>query len=489
MLRRLASQTATYGLTSILGRLIGNLLLPLQTGRLSLHDFSVLQEVLAYGAVLAVFFPLGLETALFKFSNDRLTEKQSIEDKIITLQMLVAILFMPISWFWLQNRLPEVSHTDIWVICATLGLDSVTGIFLSRIRNKGQSTRFLMVKLGSIACVILVNLLFLSKIPFLDAINPIGVNYRLIVYINFIASSFVVLLIPKSITEFRWLIDHKLFRTVLRFSLPILLMSIIGVSNDIFGRIWLESLTPAGFYPSISNKNLIGVYSGCAKIAIFINLGIQAYRYAADPFFFSIQDKKDTATYLAQSFTWFAAAGLFAFVAIVANIDLIVSVFLRKPEFRMGINAIYFLLLANFFFGVYYNLSFWYKFSDRTYWGSMISIIGLTTNALLNIFLVPVLGMTGSALALLFCYLIMCGISFHKGKTHFPVNWDFKRFIVLLISALSLSVLSRWWLPGSLFLQMVKGGILPLLFVGLVIWLQKALIFKRFRIENSSQTS
>ena len=486
MLRRLASQTATYGLTSILGRLIGNLLLPLQTGRLSLHDFSVLQEVLAYSAVLSVVFPLGFETALFKFSNDRLDQKQNIEDKIITLQMLVAVLFMPISWFWLQSRLPGVAHTDIWLICATLGIDSITSIFLSRIRNKGESTRFLVVKLGSIACIILFNLLFLSKIPFFDSINPIGVNYRLIVYINFVAAAFVVMLMPKSLAQFRWIIDHQLFRVVLRFSLPILLMSIIGVSNDIFGRIWLESLTPAGFYPSISNKDLIGIYSGCAKIAIFINLGIQAYRYAADPFFFSIQDKKDTATYLAQSFTWFAAAGLFAFVAIVANIDLIVSVFLRKPEFRMGINAIYFLLLANFFFGVYYNLSFWYKFSDRTYWGSMISIIGLATNAILNIILVPVLGMTGSAVALLFCYLLMCGISYSKGKQHFPVEWDYNKFAALLGFALLLSAMSYGWQTEQLMIQILKGFLLPISFLALVIWLQKALIFKRFRIADPS---
>lgn len=485
MLRRLASQTATYGLTSILGRLIGNLLLPLQTGRLSLHDFSVLQEVLAYSAVLAVVFPLGLETALFKFSNDRLDEKQSVEDKIITLQILVAFLFMPVSWFWLQSRLPGVPHLDIFIICATLGLDSITGIFLSRIRNRGQSARFLKAKLGTIAFVITVNLVFLSGIPFFDSVNPIGVNYRLIVYLNFLASAFVVLLVPKSIAQFRWLVDHQLFKAVLRFSLPILLMSIIGVSNDIFGRIWLESLTPPGFYPSISNQDLIGIYSGCAKIAIFINLGIQAYRYAADPFFFSIQDKKDTATYLAQSFTWFAAAGLFAFVAIVANIDLIVRIFLRKPEFHLGVHAIYLLLLANFFFGVYYNLSFWYKFSDRTYWGTVISVIGLATNAVLNVFLVPIFGMTGSALALLICYLLMCGISLTKGRTHFPVNWDFSRFTILLVSALVLSLLSRLWLPTSMVLQLVKGGFLPLVFGGLAIWLQRSLIFKRFSLADS----
>lgn len=485
MLRRLASQTATYGLTSILGRLIGNLLLPLQTGRLSLHDFSVLQEVLAYSAVLAVVFPLGLETALFKFSNDTPESKEVTEDKIITLQILVALLFLPASWFWLQSRLPEIGYVDGVVICCTLAIDSITSIFLSRIRNRGESVRFLVVKLGSIGFIILFNLLFLSEIAWFDAINPIGVNFRLIIYINFLAAVFVLFLMPGSLARYRWVVDHPLFKKVLRFSLPILLMSIIGVSNDIFGRIWLETLTPAGFYPSISNKDLIGIYSGCAKIAIFINLGIQAYRYAADPFFFGIQDKKDTATYLAQSFTWFSAIGLLAFVAIASNLDLIVHVFLRKPEFRLGLEAIYFLLLANFFFGVYYNLSFWYKFADRTYWGSMISVIGLTTNALLNIVLVPVWGMTGSGIALLLCYLVMCGISLNKGKAHFPVQWDYGRFVALLSLALGLVILGRFWEVSDLLYQLVKGITLPILFLSFVIWVQKESLFKRFQIESS----
>lgn len=485
MLKRLASQTATYGLTSILGRLIGNLLLPLQTARLTLHDFSILSEVLAYAAVLAVVFPLGLETALFKYSNDQPTEKEKIEERIIGFQLLVALILMPLSFWWLSGRLPQLSLADLWIICLTLALDSITGIFLARLRNHGRSGLFLFVRLGSIGFTIFLNILFLSNISFFDALNPIGINFRLIVYINAIASALTLLCLWKSLWAFRFRFDKQLAGRVFQFSIPMLLMSIVGVVNDIFGRIWLENLTPPQFYPGLTNQNLIGIYSGCAKVAIFINLGIQAYRYAADPFFFSIQDKRDTASYLSRSFTWFSAIGLLAFVAIQCHIEIIVQVFLRKPEFMMGLPAIFFLLLANFFFGVYYNLSFWYKFSDRTYWGTLISFVGLVSNAGLNFWLVPQLGMTGSAMALLACYLIMCLISWYKSHAFFKVEWEYGKFAVLLVSALIFSFISKIIPMGPLWLQLGKGGFLTLAFTGVIFVVQRKTILSRFSHAHS----
>lgn len=469
MLKRLASQTATYGLTSILARLIGNLLLPLQTARLSLHDFSILSEVLAHAAVLAVVFPLGLETALFKFSHDVPLQKEETERKIISLQLLVALLLWPLSSLWLGFWLHDVSQTDIWLISATLALDGVSGIFLARIRNQNQSFRFLFIRLGSIGLTIFLNLAFLSKIPFFDSLNPIGVNYRLILYINFFASLLTLSLMPRTLRAFRFALDKALAKRVLNFSIPIVLISIVGITNDIFGRLWLENLTPEGFYPGISNKNLIGIYSGCAKISIFINLGIQAYRYAADPFFFSIQDKKDTAGYLAKSFTWFVAAGLLALVAIQCNLNLIVEIFLRKPEFKLGMPAIGLLLFANFFFGVYYNLSFWYKFAEKTYWGTLISISGLMLNAGLNFILVPILAMTGSALALLACYLFMCAFSWIKSKQFFSVDWEYTKIAVLIGTSVCL-VFSPHFLSivGISLHPLLIGLFCPLVFLAVV---------------------
>ena len=480
MLKRLASQTATYGLTSILGRLIGNLLLPIQTSSLSLRDFSIFSEILAFSAVLSVIFSLGLETALFKFSNEDLTRRKETEQKIISLQILMAGILLPLSWLWLSSRLPVLNPTDLFFLGLTLAFDGVTSIFLARIRNENRTATFFSVRLGSICFTIVLNLLFLSKIPWFDNINPVGINYRLIIYLNFISSFLTLFLMPRTLGRFRFLYDKNLFVKVLKFSIPIVMISIVGVSNDIFGRIWLENLTPKGFYGNLANKDLIGIYSGCAKVAIFINLGIQAYRYAADPFFFSIQDKKDTARYLSQSFTWFVAAGLLALVAIECNIDVIVDIFLRKPEFRIGQQAIFFLLLANFFFGVYYNLSFWYKFSDKTYWGTMISVFGLLVNAGLNFILVPIYGMGGSAMALLVCYVLMCLFSWYKSRSIFVVDWAYGKVFGMLFFAVCLCIISQNWHPESLKMKIAIGLLLPSLFLMLVIWVQRQYLFRKF---------
>jgi len=264
------------------------------------------------------------------------------------------------------------------------------------------------------------------------------------------------------------------------------MMGIVGVSNDIFGRLWLENLTPERFYGDISNKDLIGIYSGCAKVAIFINLGIQAYRYAADPFFFSIQDKKDTARYLSESFTWFVAVGLLALVAIQCNIGLIVDIFLRKPEFRLGLNAIFLLLLANFFFGVYYNLSFWYKFSDKTFWGTLISVFGLFLNAGFNFILVPKYGMTGSAFALLICYVGMCGFSWFKSREVFVVEWTYQKVFTMLFFALFLCFISQVWQPEATVLKLAWGMFLPSILLAQIVYLQRTIIFKKLKIDGSS---
>lgn len=475
MLKRLASQTATYGLTSILGRLIGNLLLPLQTARLSLHDFSVLSEVLAYAAVLSILFPLGLETALFRYSNDAGLSKKETEEKIISFQLLAAILLMPVSFLFLHFRMPELAQGDAWLVSATLASDSVLGIFLASLRNHNKSFLFFRVRVGAILFTIGLNLLFLSGISILDQLNPVGINYRLILYINFASSVLSFLLMLRSLAAFRWRLDPDLSKTVLRFSIPIVVMGLVGVSNDIFGRIWLENLCPEGFYPGISNEDLIGIYSGCAKIAIFINLGIQAYRYAADPFFFSIQDKKDTAGYLAKSFTWFCAAGLLALVGIQGNLQWIVQLFLRKPEFLLGLDSIFILLWANFLFGVYYNLSFWYKFTDQTWWGTLISIGGLVINAGLNLVLVPTMGMTGAALALLSCYGLMCLVSWGKSYSVFKVDWEYAKVGFLFALALALGICSLNWHPFANGPSSILVGLIyPALFLAGVALVQKS---------------
>jgi O-antigen/teichoic acid export membrane protein len=175
---------------------------------------------------------------------------------------------------------------------------------------------------------------------------------------------------------------------------------------------------------------------------------------------------------MAASFTWFAAAGLLALVAIQCNLDLILQVFLRKPQFLLAREAIFFLLLANLSFGVYYNLSFWYKFSGKTWWGTIISVVGLGLNALLNYLLVPVMGMNGAAIAILCASLCMSAASWFLGRWEFPVAWAYGKVGMLLVFALLFCRISEY-LPGNFFWQLGAGILLPLLFLGLIAMVQR----------------
>jgi O-antigen/teichoic acid export membrane protein len=472
MLKKLAGQTATYGLSSILARLIGNLLLPLQTGRLSLQDFSVLSEALAWAAMLSVLFPLGLETALFRFSNENPLEKERTENKVISFQILCALILGFPALLFFHWRMPQLGGTIHAVILLTLILDSIQGIFLASLRNRQLAGSFLKVRLASVGLSIILNLFFLSGWPVADQLNPIGVNYKLILWINLACSALSFLPMLARMMGFSWKLDREFNRKLLFFSVPMVGISLVGVGNDIMGRIMLQNLCPHNFYPGTDQGNLIGIYSGAAKIAVFINLGIQAYRYAADPFFFSFQERKDTARYMASSFTWFAAAGLLALVAIQGNIELILQIFLRKPEFMLAKDAIFFLLLANLGIGVYYNLSFWYKFSGKTWWGTVISVIGFGLNILLNFLLVPKMGMNGSALAFLCCSVFMCLASWYLGRIAFPVAWEYGKTGLLLAIAIAFCLIPNL-LPQDFFWKLTAGIALPSLFAVLIIILQR----------------
>lgn len=472
MLKKLAGQTATYGLSSILARLIGNLLLPLQTGKLSLQDFSLLSEALAWAALLAVLFPLGLETALFRFSNEVPERKEVRENQIISFQMLCALLLGPASLLFLSWQMPFLNMGMLMVLVSTLMIDSVQGIFLASLRNRQQAASFLKVRFASLGLNVLLNVFFLSGLEVADRLNPVGVNHQLIMCINLACSVLSCFPMLPRLREFFWKTDAAFNRELLLFSIPMVGISLVGVGNEILGRVWLEKLCPDGFYPGIASGELIGIYSGAAKVAVFINLGIQAYRYAADPFFFSFQDRKDTARYMASSFTWFLAAGLFALVAIQANIDLILTIFLRKPAFLLARDAVFFLLLANLAIGVYYNLSFWYKFSGKTWWGSIISMSGFGVNVLFNLILVPRFGMNGSAMAFLICSVGMCMASWFLGKKVFPVSWEYPKIGLLLLVALLLCAIPDR-LPEGNGPELAAGIFLPAVFALLVLFLQK----------------
>ncbi|MCY7350471.1 MAG: polysaccharide biosynthesis C-terminal domain-containing protein, partial [Cytophagaceae bacterium] len=218
----------------------------------------------------------------------------------------------------------------------------------------------------------------------------------------------------------RW--DWAVLRRMLDYGYPIMLMGLAGSVTLLTDRLVLERFLPEGFYPGRTAEEALGIYGNCYKLSIFMSLAIQAFRYAADPFFFSRTGDKNAPNVFADVMHWFIIAGVLIWVGVSLNLDFI-GTFFRKEIYREGLGVVPILLLGNLFLGVYYNLSVWFKLTDKTQYGTLITGIGAVSTLILNILLIPLLGYTGSALAFLASCVLMAVICYGLGDKHFPVPY------------------------------------------------------------------
>ncbi|RZK34746.1 MAG: polysaccharide biosynthesis protein, partial [Hymenobacter sp.] len=216
------------------------------------------------------------------------------------------------------------------------------------------------------------------------------------------------------------------------YSLPLMLMGLAGMVNETLDRIMLPAWLPAGFYPGLSALAAVGIYGACYKLSIFMSLVIQAFRYAAEPFFFSQSTEKNSPATFALVLKWFTLCCAVIFIGISLNLYWIGPLFLKRPVYLTGLSVVPILLLANLFLGVYYNLSVWFKLTDKTYYGTYIGAAGAVLTIVLNFVLIPILGYVGSAWATLACYFIMAGLCWWLGEKHFPVPYPVGRLLIWL---------------------------------------------------------
>ena len=258
---------------------------------------------------------------------------------------------------------------------------------------------------------------------------------------NLAASAFTLLLLGRELLDFRFHWPAMPFvRPLLAYSLPLLLMGLAGMVNETLDRLMLPAWLPAGFYSGLDALGAAGVYGACYKLSIFMSLVIQAFRYAAEPFFFAQSTDKNSPATFALVLKWFTLCCAFIFVAVSLNLSWIAPLFLRRPVYLTGLSVVPILLLANLFLGVYYNLSVWFKLTDKTYYGTYIGAAGAVLTIVLNFLLIPVLGYVGCAWATLACYFMMAALCWWLGERHFPVPYPVGRLLLWLLGAVGLVV-------------------------------------------------
>ncbi len=451
-LKKLASQTALYGLSSIIGRFLNYLLVPLYTYTLPAASYGTVSEFYAYAGFFAVVLIFGLETGYFRFRV-----REEVGDKaayaaalviVITLNLLfISAIFIAKEPLSLWLRYPD--HPEyVELFGAILAIDAVSALAFAKLRAEDRAGRFVIIKITEIVVAIGLNLLFLlgpqvlrGLWPALDAYVPLGDAWRIsAIFIANLTATIIkwILLLP----QYRgvpWLKAGPVLIPIARYSLPMVVIGFAGIVNEMLDRVLLKY-----WLPNDLNTNLqqLGIYGACYKLSILMTLFIQAFRYAAEPFFFSYSQQADAKAVYASVMRYFVIFCVFIF--------LLVSLFLEYfqyfvgPEYRQGLDVVPILLLANLFLGIYVNLSIWYKLTDKTGVGALISLFGAVLTLFLNIWWIPVLGYLGSAWATLVCYSSMSLISYGLGRRFYPVPYPILRMTAYLLFGVVIYMTHRW---------------------------------------------
>ncbi len=443
-IKKLASQTAWYGLSSIAARFISYLLTPYLTYKLTEVAYGENAIVYSFIPFLNVIVTHGMETAYFRFGSkeneDKIYHTSSFSMMIVTALVILGLIFWsaPIATLLQINIHPEYISLVAWVV----GLDALTTIPFSRLRLEGRPKKFAFIKVGGILLNILATYALISSLPqyaqlhpnsFIASMYKPGWEVGYILIANIIQNVFVLLLLQKEIRALRFSFDLKLWREMMMYSLPLILVGFGGMINETMDRIMIGWWGPGG--SPDANKALVGIYSACYKLAILITISIQAFRMGAEPFFFKQAQSDNAQKTYARVMKFFVITLCLMFLGVVLYLDIWKG-FIRNPAMYIGLRVVPILLIANMFLGVYYNLSIWYKLSNKTMAGAWITLLGALITIAINYFAIPYFGYMASAWATFFCYGTMMVVSYKWGQKVYPVPYATKKLIAYFIIAL-----------------------------------------------------
>ncbi len=478
-LKKLASQTAIYGLPTIVGRLLNYLLTPLYTYNFTTGDYGVVTSAYAYVSFLLVFLTYGMETALFRFSQTE-TDKQKVYTTSLISLFVSSAAFIIIASAFSKSIAESIKFTGhpeyiIW-FAIIIGTDALTAVPFAKLREQGKAKRFAIIKTINICTNIGLNLFFIlfckhvfespnsDYKPFVNKIyNPeIGIGYIFIS--NLIASVVTLLLLTPEILRVRYVFDSPLWKKMMLYATPLLIAGLAGMVNETLDRILLTHLLPEK-----QAMAQTGIYGACYKVSIIMTIFIQTFRFAAEPFFFSHSKEKDAKQTYADIMKYFVIICSLIFLGTMMNMQWI-QYFAGNVAFRTGIAVVPILLLANMFLGIFFNQSIWYKLTGQTHYGALLTIFGAIITIALNIYWIPRIGYMGSAWATLICYGSMMVASYFLGNKHYPVNYDLKRILGYLCLSVILYALSVFLKTHSSTINLIINN---LLFVGFVIVIWK----------------
>jgi O-antigen/teichoic acid export membrane protein len=496
ILKKLIGETASYGISTILGRSLNFLLVFIHTAVFMPAQMGINIKLYGYVAIANIIYTYGMETAFFRFAPDDKTKYYNIIQSAI---IVSSIFFSGILIIFASPIIAYLGYAGketflIW-LALIIAIDAITAIPFARLRLEKKTIRFVKAKIINILINIFLNIFFLlvlkkiSEGDYLTSLQPIaqklynpkiGAGY--IFLANLIANATFFYFLRPEFRDFKFQFDKKEFKKLWIYAYPIMVMVVASTYNLVFDRLLLEKFLPEGFYPNRTSQEALGIYGSVYKLSIFMSLATQAFRYAAEPFFLSKTGDKNSPETLADVTKWFLITCIFIWLGVCLNLDWLKVVFLRQRIYWEGIMIVPVLLLANLFLGVYYNMSVWFKLNNKTYFGTLITFVGLIITIIANIILIPRIGYMGCAIAFLISCFSMTALCYVLGQRYYPIPYKINSAMGYIFSAGLLIYCVMQIQLDSLWLSIPYHLVLLLLYTaGVVIVERKTIIPLKIR--------
>lgn len=468
----------------MLGRVLNYLLVPLYTAVFLPGEYGVVTELYAYMAFLNVIYVYGLESAYFRFSK----EGPQYFHVAFTSIFFSSLLFSGVLWIGAAPLASYLGYTEkayiIRWLAAILAIDAIVAIPFARLRQEGKAIRFAIYKLLNIGLNIGLNLFFILLCPYLVASDAVpfltahydaqlGVGY--VFLSNLMANAAYLLLFIPTWMKTKLRFSGKVWKQMMHYAWPILIIGFAGVINEMLSRALLKHRLPVGFYEGASNQEILGIFGACYKLAIFMTIVIQAFRYAFEPFIFARSTDKNSPETFSRVMTYFVIFGSFCWLTLSLFLPYYAPLLLRQERYLAALDVVPWLLGGGLLMGIFYNLSLWYKLTDQTHFGAIISATGAAVTFALNWLLIPRYGYMGSGYATVCSTSTMVVFSYLMGRRHYPVPYE-RMKLMGLISLAAAGILVNQMAGPSLLI----GVAIVVIFLTLVILSEKRnFIFKK----------
>lgn len=478
-LKTLFKDTALYGMSSIVGRFLNYLLVPLYTAKIAASSggYGVITNVYAYTALLLVILTFGMETTFFRFVNKEGANPMRTYSTVLIMVGSVALLFVALVLAFINpvsSFMGYSAHEEyVAVMAACVAIDAFQCIPFAYLRYKHRPWKFVALKMLFIVLNITLNIVYFVVLPAMYS-NPsthgfaasvydpnVGVGY--VFRLNLFCTAIITFFFWKELTGFRWVFDKILFRKMLSYSWPILLLGITGILNQTADKILFPIVSPG-----VEGHVQLGIYGAAAKIAMIMAMITQAFRYAYEPFVFGSAKEKGSRDTYAKAMKYFIIFTLLAYLVVVGYLDVLKYIIGR--DYWEGLKVVPVVMAAEIMMGVYFNLSFWYKLIDKTIYGAWFSGVGCVVLVLINVLLIPKYGYMACAWAGVAGYGTAMLLSYFVGQKKYPINYPLKSITVYIcIAALFTAIML--YTPQSLpkALRLGINTLLIILFVAHII--------------------